>query len=124
MDIITLIETIESRINSYWNFYTVVIFANAGWVFSQYGKLSVITAILLSFGLVLFFVANLSSQKSALECLSVAREELKVLQEKCRYQLLLKHYSTETILYRYSGTFVLHITVDILLIVVVFMATE
>ncbi|MGI0117680.1 hypothetical protein [Zooshikella sp. RANM57] len=124
MDIIALIETIESRINSYWNFYTVVIFANAGWVFSQYGQLSTMTAVLLSFGLVLFFIANLSSQKSALECLSAAREELKTLLNVCNYQQLFKHYSTESILYRYSGTFVLHITVDILLIVIVFMATK
>ncbi|MBU2712211.1 hypothetical protein, partial [Zooshikella harenae] len=83
-----------------------------------------VTAVLLSFGLVLFFIANLSSQKSALDCLSVAREELKAMLNVCHYQQLFKCYSTESILYRYSGTFVLHIAVDILLIVIVFMATK
>ncbi len=124
MDIITLIETIETRINSYWNFYIIVIFANAGWVFSNFGSIRIETALLLIAGLVLFFISNLSFQKAALVHLSSAREELKTLKGSHGYTRLFEKYSEEMIPFRYTGSFVLHIVIDALLITMILLAVK
>jgi hypothetical protein len=124
MEIIGLIETLESRINSYWNFYTVVVFANAGWVFSSFGSLSFKIALLLSVGLMLFFISNLSFQRVALDNLAAARNELVAKKELFEHKLLFERYSTEKIPYRRQGTYILHITVDVILIITIFLGVE
>lgn len=124
MEIIDLIETLEARINNYWNFYTVVVFANAGWVFNSFGNLPFTTALLLSVGLTLFFISNLSFQRVALDNLAAARNELAAKKDSVEHILLLERYSTEQIPYRRIGTYVLHISVDSILIVIIFLGVK
>jgi len=121
MDFIDLIEKLETRINSYWNFYIVIVLANAGWVFNNENSISIEIAIGLSVGLILFFISNLRFQQLAIETLSVVREELNKLKENKTYPNIYRKYSEEAIRYRYSGTILLHIIFDIVLIVFIFM---
>lgn len=119
MEIINLIETLESRINSYWNIYIVVIFANAGWLFSIDGELSKEVAGLLIGGLILFFISNLSFHYCALNALTVARKELGKIKDESETNNLIAFYCVENIPYRVSGTYALHLSVDAVLITLI-----
>jgi len=105
MEIIGLIETLESRINSF-------------------GSLPFSTALLLSLGLTLFFISNLSFQRVALDNLAAARTELIARKDSVEHILLLERYSTEQIPYRRMGTYVLHISVDSILIAIIFLGVK
>ncbi|MCW8877988.1 MAG: hypothetical protein OQK51_13130 [Kangiellaceae bacterium] len=60
-ELIEIIEKLETRNNSYWNFYTVVIVAVCGWVLAQKGQaLSANIVLALMIGNGLFYFMNLS----------------------------------------------------------------
>jgi hypothetical protein len=59
-DLLDLLEKLESRVNIYWNFYSVAVFATAGWLVSKDKTFSPAAACGIAAGLVAFFVANLS----------------------------------------------------------------
>ena len=60
-EIIDIIEKLESRNNSYWNFYTLVIIAVCGWVLSQgNGSITPAAKTALMLGNSLFYFMNLS----------------------------------------------------------------
>jgi hypothetical protein len=44
-DLLDLVEKIETRINSYWNFYTVVLIAIGGWIVSNNNTINPLRAI-------------------------------------------------------------------------------
>lgn len=57
-DLLDLVEKVESRINSYWNFYTVVLIAIGGWIVSNNNTINPLTAMGISIALGAFFWAN------------------------------------------------------------------
>jgi hypothetical protein len=57
-DLLDLVEKIETRINSYWNFYTVVLIAIGGWIVSNNNTINPLRAIGISAALGAFFWAN------------------------------------------------------------------
>jgi len=60
-EVIDLIQNLESRNHSYWNFYTVVIIAICGWVISQQRELvSLEIKNIFIFGNIIFYFINLS----------------------------------------------------------------
>ncbi|MEL7311893.1 MAG: hypothetical protein AAFN07_10305 [Pseudomonadota bacterium] len=123
MELLEYVETLESRINSYWNFYIVVVFANAGWIFNGYGSIPVFAATTLSIGLTLFFLSNLSFQIVALNNLSAAREEITNRIGGAKYRLLFGRNAIERIPYRKVGTCALHLTIGAGLMLLLFAGT-
>ena len=60
-DLLDLLEKLESRVNTYWNFYSVAVFAVAGWLItSKGGDLKPPQTLPICIGLLAFFIANLS----------------------------------------------------------------
>lgn len=57
-DLLDIVEKIEGRINSYWNFYTVALFAIASWIFGSM-TFNAWQAVIISMALALFFASNL-----------------------------------------------------------------
>lgn len=58
-DLLDLHEKLESRINAYWSYWSVAIFAISGWLFSGRQTLSQDQAIGVSIAVMVFFFANL-----------------------------------------------------------------
>jgi hypothetical protein len=59
-DLLDLLDKLESRVNTYWNFYSVAVFATAGWLIAKDKSFSPTAASAIAAGLVAFFAANLS----------------------------------------------------------------
>ncbi|WP_413112896.1 hypothetical protein [Thaumasiovibrio sp. DFM-14] len=60
-ELFTLREMVETRVNRYWAFWSVSIFAVCGWLFSNSAtRLDVFSSILIAIGLLVFFIANMS----------------------------------------------------------------
>src|SRR6266404_6248652 len=59
-DLLDLLDKLESRVNTYWNFYSVAVFATAGWLVSKDKSFPPASASAIAAGLVAFFAANLS----------------------------------------------------------------
>jgi hypothetical protein len=59
-DLLDLLDKLESRVNTYWNFYSVAVFATVGWLVSKDECFSRTAASAIAAGLVAFFAANLS----------------------------------------------------------------
>ena len=57
-DLLDFVEKIESRINSYWNFYMIALFATGAWIFNLGKKIDFLQSIAISVALILFFSAN------------------------------------------------------------------
>ncbi len=64
-DLLALIEDLEKRINAYWNFYTVVVLAVVGWLFTKETGLARGEAWALTIGLTIFFFGNFSVMNGA-----------------------------------------------------------
>ena len=59
-ELLELSEKLEDRINAYWNFYTIVVLAVAGWLVSGLPSYKTIDAIVLAITLGAFFLSNIS----------------------------------------------------------------
>ncbi|REL30337.1 hypothetical protein [Thalassotalea euphylliae] len=61
-EIIDVIEKLETRLNSYWNFYSIAIIAISGWLLSlnKPSEFPIESAVILSIGFLLFIIMNAS----------------------------------------------------------------
>lgn len=59
-DLLDLSEKLEDRINTYWNFYTLVVLAVVGWRFSNPVAFNPINSVIAVIVLGAFFYSNFS----------------------------------------------------------------
>jgi lysylphosphatidylglycerol synthetase-like protein (DUF2156 family) len=57
-ELFTLLETVESRVNNYWNFYTIVILALVSVLMAQGANLSQAEAPFIALVVLVFFLGN------------------------------------------------------------------
>lgn len=117
-ELFTLKETVETRVNQYWTFWSISIFAVCGWLYTDSAQaLKKEDAALIALGLMVFFVANLSVLVNATRFVLAIHDEICTQANNSHVSLAFKqklpqgHLST-----RLQLTVVLHIIIDLALI--------
>ncbi len=109
----------ESRVASYWNFYTVIVVALIGWLVSSEITFSYSQVLLVTIVCLVFFLTNFYAMRAATKRVIAVESELNVLAKKTEFEsALLKkelsHSSSQLI-----SSLVLHISVDILVFIAI-----
>lgn len=117
-ELLNTIEKIESRVNLYWNFYTVVILATGGWLFSSKTIFSQSECIALSIGISMFFLANFSVMRAATKRVVALEFELNEVSSTNSFKTveLKTELSDCSMPGRLAASYVLHIIVDVIVI--------
>ena len=113
-DLLDLLEKLETRVNAYWNFYTVVTVAAGGWLLTRTPSFSLAQGLLLMAGLACFYAANLAMIRGATRLIAAAGHEVRaragsldfsspVFQQTLRADLLPG---------RLAASYILHLAVD------------
>nr|CAP48759.1 putative integron gene cassette protein [uncultured bacterium] len=84
--IIEIIEKLESRINAYWNFYTIVVIAVIGWLLSSKTPFTAPQGIALTIAISMFFAANFSVMRAATKRVIAFETELNVVSNELDFQ--------------------------------------
>ncbi len=120
-ELFSLRETIESRVNQYWTFWSVSIFAVTGWLFTDSsGYLDKLNSIFVVLGLIVFFAANLSVLLNSTTLSINVHDEIcekaqsSDLSDSFKYQV-----SKGRLKYRLELTFLMHIAIDLIIVVAV-----
>ncbi|MFN7214740.1 hypothetical protein [Microcystis sp.] len=123
-DIIEVADKLESRVSSYWNFYTVAVVAIIGWLVSSQISLSYSQALVVTIVCIVFFIANFHAMRAATKRVIAVESELNTLAKKTEFEsaLLKKElsYSSSTLL----PSWVLHIFVDIIVLFVIWSSVK
>ena len=125
-----IIQELNKSIDSYWNFYTLVIIAVIGWLIARQRKLIWTQSIIIVFGLILFFGANASRLGATFCNLQIVEDEKQaVVNSQLKnneisfqtddFQKYLLNSNTASRYWYY-----LHIPIDILVIIFVIYNSE
>jgi hypothetical protein len=121
-DLLDLVEKVESRINSYWNFYMIALFAIGAWIFDPGKRIDLLQASAIVTALIVFFSANLTLININESRLSAIESEIKsvttisqIESEKFRTFLL-----NSSIPNRQKLSKTLHLSVDVIMIILIF----
>ncbi|HGS5202321.1 TPA: hypothetical protein ACMDUI_004708, partial [Vibrio parahaemolyticus] len=114
-------ESVESRVNQYWTFWSVAVFAVCGWLFSgEQPKFSPEEAWLIVLGLAVFFAANLSVIYSATKVSILLHDEM------CRQATsedlsdsFKSRFRDGKVKFRLEFTVVMHVIVDVALFAII-----
>jgi len=121
-ELLDLSEKLEDRISAYWNFYTVVVIAVGGWLFSVKPQLETVNAVVLTIVLIAFFASNFSVIRFATNKLTALESEIKVVAPST--DLKSKEYLNQllslSIPYRMEISWALHLIIDVAVVVVIF----
>jgi hypothetical protein len=109
-----IIEKLESRINAYWNFYTIIVVANVGWLMSAKTPFSLTQSIALTIALSVFFLANFSVMRAATKRVVAFESELNAICNdfECNSATLKKELSSNSMPGRLLVSTLLHLAVD------------
>lgn len=121
------IEKLETRNNSYWNFYIVVIVAICGWVISQQGStISPQIKYTLIFGNAIFYFMNLSIIYGTTERIKAFEDEAIILAEKDQQigASLRKHLSSPFLMNRLKFTITTHLIIDATVLIFIFLGLQ
>ncbi|MBD9356798.1 hypothetical protein [Methylomonas albis] len=117
-DLLDLHEKLESRINAYWTYWSVAIFAIAGWLFS--GKQSLLhdQKFAVSVAAMVFFFANLGVLWPATRLATGVRDEIRLKTRDVRFlsHKLTDAFNEDSLAYRLQLTFFLHLAVDVVVL--------
>ena len=120
-DLLDLLERLEGRVNAYWNFYSVAVFAVAGWLVAKEKFLSARSAILIALGLSAFFFANLGVIHSAERRIAAVEQEISVVSQRSELSPAFSaHLQMLSIPNRGIYTVVLHLTIDAALLALLY----
>lgn len=126
-EILNFIEKLETRNNSYWNFYTVVIVAICGWVISQLGNtISPQIMYALMLGNAIFYFMNLSVIYGTTSRIEVFEDELMILAESDQQigSVLRKYLSKPFLKNRLKFTIATHLVMDVAVILFIFLGLK
>ena len=113
-----IIEKLESRINTYWNFYTIVVVAVIGWLLSSKTPFTVPQGIALTIAILMFFTANFSVMRSATKRVIAFESELNIASKKFEFNsnALKSNLSNDSMPRRLIASYILHGIVDLAVI--------
>jgi hypothetical protein len=113
--IIDIIEKIEGRINTYWNFYFILIIAIIGWLMSSKTPFTTYQAIVLTIALCMFFTANYFIVRAATKRVVAFEDELNFLSKNIAINssILKSNLLNASIRGRLLATGVLHIIINV-----------
>ncbi len=113
-ELLDLNEKIESRINAYWTYWSVAVFAIAGWLFSGKQTLSPEQAIGISIAVMVFFSANLGVLWPATRLATGIRDEIRLKTKELNFlsSKLTIAFAEDTLAFRLQLTLFLHLAVD------------
>ncbi|BFM48992.1 hypothetical protein [Marinomonas sp. THO17] len=126
--ILDVLEKIETRLNSYWNFYTIVIVAVCGWLVSHIAEpaedLNPDIAHFLAFGCILFFFMNLTVIRAAtIRLLSFENALIQLVEDSQHLTPQIRDYlSKPQLKMRLAFTYITHITMDTAVIIFIYWA--
>ncbi|MCX7098901.1 MAG: hypothetical protein NTV43_13445 [Methylococcales bacterium] len=113
-DLFDLHEKLETRINAYWTYWSIAVFAVGGWLFS--GKLGLLPleAKGVSLGTMVFFSCNLAVLWQATKLVLGIRDEIRL---KSKEKLFASTYlqnalSEDGLKFRLQITLALHVIID------------
>ncbi len=111
-------DKLESHINTYWNFWSIVVLGICGWFFGREHPISNYSWAV-SFGLVVFFMGNLSVLLPATKLAVAVCDEIRIQSGKTPFasEKLGLALSRPGMKHRLLATVLLHVTVDVVLIV-------
>ncbi|WP_255987338.1 hypothetical protein [Chitinolyticbacter albus] len=121
-ELFDLHEKLESRINAYWNFWSVVVLAMAGWLLVKQPEWGMGRCIALALAAAAFFAANLGVIWHATRLASAVRDEMRLAaaDTALRSPLLRTELADGGIRFRLASTLVLHGVVDLAVLAVIF----
>jgi hypothetical protein len=122
-DLLDLLEKLEGRVNSYWNFYSIVVFAAAGWLVTKNTSLAPQAVIFIAIGMSAFFIVNLSVINFAERRIAAVEDEVRLLTETgaaVSSPLFLRHLRRLSIPHRSRYTFLFHLTIDFSLLALLY----
>lgn len=123
-DLLELLEKLEGRANSYWNFYSVAVFAVAGWLVTKDKGLTKDAAFIIAIGMLVFFVANLSVILFAEGRIAAVEDEVRFVANKEGSNVspsFSDHLNKKlSIPNRHIFTLILHCLIDFVLLVLIF----
>lgn len=114
-DLLDLLEKLEARVNSYWNFYSIVVFAAAGWLVTKETALTPQAVIAIGIGMSAFFIVNLSVIHYAERRIAAVEDEVRLLTETgaaVSSPLFRRHLGRLSIPHRSKYTFLFHLMID------------
>lgn len=117
-ELLDLHEKLESRINAYWTYWSVAIFAIAGWLFSGKQTLIVDQRIGIALGAAIFFFANLGVLLPCTRLAVSVRDEIRLQAQDIPFssKKLSLSFAEDSFKFRYALTLFLHLAVDIIVI--------
>ena len=117
-DLIEVTDKLESRVSSYWNFYTVVVVAIIGWLVSSQISLSYSQALVVTIVCIVFFIANFHAMRAATKRVIAVESELNALAKKTEFEsaLLKKELSHSSSTLQLISSSVLRVSVDIIVL--------
>ena len=122
-DLLDLLEKLEGRVNSYWNFYSVVVFAAAGWLVTKDKALEPQAAIFIGIGMSAFFLVNLSVIHFAERRITAVEDEVRLLAQApmaASSPLFLQHLRSLSIPRRSIYTIIFHLIIDFSLLALLY----
>lgn len=116
-----IVETLERRVNIYWNFYTFVVIAVVGWIITAKIQFTFLEITVLTFVLIVFFQANYTVITSATKRIIVFENELLSLLKKTKFlsEKNQEYFFHTIIRNRIRLSTRLHIVVDIAVIFII-----
>ena len=120
-DIIEVADKLESRVSSYWNFYTVAVVAIIGWLVSSQISLSYSQALVVTIVCIVFFIANFHAMRAATKRVIAVESELNALAKKTEFEsaLLKKELSHSSSTLQLISSSVLQVSVDIIVLIAI-----
>ena len=120
-DLLDLVEKVESRINNYWNFYTIVVLGIGAWIFDPNRTISRRQSFAIIAALFAFFFANFSVIKASEGRLSAIESEIQSVStiSQIKSEKFRKFLSKSSLPKRQRLSGILHIVVDAILIFLV-----
>ncbi|XPV70526.1 MAG: hypothetical protein ACNI25_08060 [Halarcobacter sp.] len=119
-ELFNLRETIESRINQYWTFWSVAIFAVCGWLFTDSAQESLKNnaPIFIAIGLLFFFAANLIMLWTSTKLsISIHKEICQQVKKSELSDAFKNQIDNSSFRYRAELTIIMHLTIDFALLV-------
>jgi hypothetical protein len=121
-DLLELAEKLEDRINAYWNFYTVVVLAAVGWLFSAEKNGYTFPSTVAAIALIGFFFANFSVIRYATNKLTALESEIEAVAPDAglKSEKYIKQLRTWSIPNRMLFSWMLHLLVDAAVLAAIF----
>jgi hypothetical protein len=117
-NILNIIEMLESRINAYWNFYTIVVLAMTGWLLSSKITFDLNQRIALTLAFLVFLINNFFVMRAVTKRVVAFESELNLLAKDYDFKSSLFKYelSHNPIPMRLICSYILHIIIDAVVI--------